>query len=79
MYVVYSMFFLNDNGNANTINICLILSNRYMFIPVSGCVGKGPSALLCPGAYNAVKTALLLPLPPQLKRVCGLKHHLNIR
>ena len=38
-----------------------------MFIPVSGCVGKGPSALLCPGAYNAVKTALLLPLPPSIK------------
>jgi hypothetical protein len=28
----------------------------YNFIPVSGCVGMGPSALLCPGAYNAVKT-----------------------
>ena len=24
--------FLNVNGNANTINICLILSNRYIFI-----------------------------------------------
>jgi hypothetical protein len=28
----------------------------YSFIPVSGCVGIGPSALLYPGAYNAVKT-----------------------
>jgi len=25
---------------------------------VSGCVGRGPSALFCPGAYNAVMTAL---------------------
>ena len=32
--------------------------NIYSFIPVSGCVGMGPSALLCPGVYNAVKTAL---------------------
>ena len=35
-----------------------ILSTIHIFIPVSGCVGKGPSALLCFGAYNAVKTAL---------------------
>jgi hypothetical protein len=28
------------------------------FIPVSGCVGMGPSALICPGAYDAVTTAL---------------------
>jgi len=25
---------------------------------VNGCVGRGPSALLCPGAYYAVKMAL---------------------
>jgi len=25
---------------------------------VSDCVGRGASALLCPGAYNAVKTAM---------------------
>ena len=25
---------------------------------MSGCVGRGPSALLCPGAYNAAKMAL---------------------
>ena len=31
----------------------------YMFIPVSGCVGSGPSALIYTGAYNAVKTALI--------------------
>jgi len=30
----------------------------YIFIPVSGCVGSGPSVLLCLGVYNAVKTAL---------------------
>jgi len=30
----------------------------YSFILVSGCVGMSPSALHCPGAYNAVKTAL---------------------
>ena len=54
--------------------VCLILSIIYIFIPVSGCVGRasvyccarGPIALLrrlCPGAYNAVKTAL--PVPSQ--------------
>jgi len=30
----------------------------YSFIHVSGCVFMGSSALLWPGAYNAVKTAL---------------------
>ena len=30
----------------------------YIFIPVIGCVGRGPLELLCPGAYNAVKTTL---------------------
>jgi hypothetical protein len=30
----------------------------YSFIPVSSCVGVGPSALLCTEAYYAVKTAL---------------------
>jgi len=33
--------------------------DNYSFIPVSGCVGMDPSALLCPGAYNVVKTALV--------------------
>jgi len=32
--------------------------NFYIFIPESGCVGMGPSALLCPGAYNVVEMAL---------------------
>jgi hypothetical protein len=30
----------------------------YRFTPVSGCVGMGLSSLLCPWAYDAVKTAL---------------------
>ena len=32
--------------------------NIYIFIPVSGCVDRVPSALRCSVAYNAVKTAL---------------------
>ena len=32
----------------------------YTFITVSGCVVRCPSALLWPGAYDAVKTALTL-------------------
>ena len=44
-------------GSTNTINVCLILST-FSFIPVSGCVGMGPSELLCPGAFDAVKMAL---------------------
>ena len=41
-------------------NKCLFnFINIYSFISVSGCVGRAPlSALLCPGAYNAVKMAL---------------------
>jgi len=34
------------------------MDNIYISIPVSGCVGRGPSVLLCPGGYNTVKTAL---------------------
>ena len=48
MYVVDSMFFMLNTdfvGSINTINICLISSIIYSFIPVIGCVGKGPSAL----------------------------------
>jgi hypothetical protein len=62
MYVVYGMLVNVKNtdfvGSTNTINICLILSTFYSFIPVSGYVGMGRSALLCPGANIAVKTAL---------------------
>jgi hypothetical protein len=32
----------------------------YIFIPASGCEGRDPSALLCPGAYYAVKKALVV-------------------
>jgi hypothetical protein len=32
----------------------------YIFIPVSDCVGRVPGALFCLGAYNAVKTALVV-------------------
>ena len=34
----------------------------YSFIPMSGCVGIGPSALIFPGTRDAVKMALLLLL-----------------
>ena len=47
------------NLSTNTIYICLILSTIYVFIPVSGCVGRGPRAFPCPHAYNAVYTALV--------------------
>ena len=33
-----------------------------MFIPVSGCVCRSPSALLCPGVYYTVKTDLSVAL-----------------
>ena len=39
------------------------LSIIYIFIPVRGCVGRGPNALLCSGHYNAVKMAQ----PPNAK------------
>ena len=39
-------------------NIYLILSTNYIFIPVRGCVSRGPSELLWPGDYFAVKTML---------------------
>ena len=42
----------------NTINLYLMLSTIYIFIPVSGGVGRGPSTRLCSGGYNAVKTTL---------------------
>jgi len=35
----------------------------YGFSPVIGCVGRGPNALICPGVYYAVKTALHIRLP----------------
>ena len=49
--------------STNVINICLILLTIYIFIHASGCVGRGPSALLFPGTYDAVKTAMHLYIP----------------
>jgi len=45
-------------GSANIITTRYIFNfiDIYSYIPVSGCVGMGTSALLCPGAY---KMALL--------------------
>ena len=56
-------------GNTNTNKTCFILLTIYIVIHVSGCVGRGPSALLCPGDYDAVKSVLVrlvydLNLPP---------------
>jgi hypothetical protein len=36
----------------------------YSFIPVSGCLGRGPTALLFPGAYYDIKTALVISTLP---------------
>ena len=38
------LMFINTTfvGSANTIDICLILSTIYIFIPVSGCIGRTP-------------------------------------
>ena len=38
----------------------------YSFIPVSGCVGLGTSALCCPGAYSTVKTVLYVVISPSV-------------
>ena len=44
----------------------------YSFIPASGCVSMGPSALLWPGACNVVKTALITThyLSPLIFLIC---------
>jgi len=53
LYMLRTACFLMFNtdfvGSTNTIIIYLILSTIYIFIPLSGCVGWGPSALFCPG------------------------------
>ena len=51
-------------GSTNTINICLILSTIYIFIPVSGCVGRVSKHCFA-RVYGAVKTALDLWLYKQ--------------
>ena len=48
----YVLFPLKHLIEFNSIDIC-------SFIPVIGCIGMDPSALICPGAYNAVKMALI--------------------
>ena len=56
-----STIFLLNVGTVPTVRY-IFFSFYYSFIPMSGCVGMGPSALLFPGARDAVKTALLLLL-----------------
>jgi hypothetical protein len=53
--IIFLQFFYSDS-------VIYIFSFYYSFIPISGYVGMGPSALLFPGARDAVKTALLLLL-----------------
>jgi hypothetical protein len=43
-------------------SVIYIFSFYYNFIPLSGCVGMGPSTLLFPGARDVVMAALLLLL-----------------
>ena len=62
---MYCIFLIHGNPCVNTdfvvsTNIINMFNfiDIYSFIPASDCVGMGPSTLLCPGAYNAVKTTL---------------------
>ena len=78
--MVCFLMFLNTNfvGSTNTIDIGLILSTIYIFIPVRGYVGRGPSALLCPDAYDAAKTALMPPqaiTEPAMEQPYSAKQH----
>jgi hypothetical protein len=56
--VEYGICFLSLNtdfvGSTNTINLCFILLTIYISIPVSGCVGRGPSVLISPGPINII-------------------------
>ena len=45
---------------------------HYIFIPVSGCVGRSPSALLRPGANYAVKMALVETVYSHVQRVIAI-------
>ena len=45
-------------SNVKLYHHCSFLSTIYIFIPLSDCVGRDPSALLCPGTYTTVNTAL---------------------
>ena len=63
MHVVYGMFFFKNIsgfvGSTNIINICLILSTIYILIPMSGYVGRGPSAILCQGPVMLLRRPLV--------------------
>jgi hypothetical protein len=39
-------------------NYIFNLIDIYIYIPANGCIGSRLGVLLCPGSYNAVKTAL---------------------
>ena len=54
------------------IKFMFIFIDIYSFIPVSGRVGMGPSALLCPVAYDAVKTALTVMNIDLLHNTCQI-------
>jgi hypothetical protein len=56
-----STIFLLNVGTVPTVWY-IFFSFYYSFIPMSGCVGMGPNALLFSGVRDAVKTALLLLL-----------------
>ena len=51
-----------------------------IYVPVSDCLDRGPSALLYPGAYNTVKMALYsigysyICIVPNVARVSGFPH-----
>jgi hypothetical protein len=40
-------------------SVIYIFSFHYSFIPMSGCVGMGPSALIFPGVYFTILTLTL--------------------
>jgi hypothetical protein len=60
---VYKCLNTDFVGSTNTINICLILSTIYIFIPVSGCVCMGHSALLFPGPIILFRRPYVSILP----------------
>ena len=62
----------------NIMNISLILCNIYIVSSVSGCICtcRGPSVLIFPGVYNAVKTALYVTcIKFNYENVCVLHYH----
>lgn len=63
---VCCMFFLMFQHlfGTNTINMCFILSTIYIVIPVSGSVGRGPSALIFPGSIMLLRRPWILVMVP---------------